>query len=149
MKIIITTEFDIVTLSFKIHPVEWNVWLSGESDNSMKQMMPGYTFEKEYREDICPKDTLSLEIDVDSGTVLGWPKGLDAEVSLYDPEGVYCLEDRDGNAITYVGPPPKCLRLLDDSDMSFSIDNTGRIYGFNMDISLLQEWGITGTVSVD
>ena len=35
MLIYLTTKFDISTLSFRIHPIEWNVSMLGETDSSL------------------------------------------------------------------------------------------------------------------
>ena len=134
MKLYITTEFDIRTLSFRVYPVDWNVSLVGENDPKLSKKIPGYEL-------IDGKDTWTVDISIDNGRIRNWPHGLDAEVSLYDPEGVYLLEDADNNTITYVGPPPECLRILDNRDLSFRISEDGYIENWKISIDLLKEWG--------
>lgn len=135
MKIYLTTEFNISTLSFQIHPVQWNICLVGETDPKLSKKIPGYSLDEQSH------DTWTVEISIDNGRIRNWPHGLDAEVSLYDPEGVYLLEDADGNSITYCGTPPKCLRLLDEKDLSFRINEDGYIEGWKINLDLLSEWG--------
>ena len=139
MLIYLTTKFDISTLSFRIHPIEWNVSMLGETDRELTMRLPGYSKEN-------GKDTWTVEISIDNGRIRNWPHGIDAEVSLYDPEGVYLLEDEDGNSITYVGEPPECLRLIDKIDLSFRISENGYIEGWKMSVDLLKEWGSKATL---
>lgn len=139
MLIYITTKFDIKTLSFKIHPVKWNVSLMGETDKGYTKNLPGYSVED-------GKDTWTVELSIDNGRIHNWPHGMDAEVSLYDPEGVYLLEDEDGNSITYVGEPPECLRITDDKDLSLRISENGYIEDWKISIDLLEEWGSRATL---
>lgn len=134
MKLYITTEFDITKLSFRIYPVQWNVSLLGETDPGLSKRLPGYEL-------IDGKDTWTVELSIDNGRIHDWPHGLDAEVSLFDPEGVYLLEDDSGNSITYVGAPPECLRIIDDKDLSFRINSDGYIEDWRISIDLIKEWG--------
>jgi hypothetical protein len=66
---------------------------------------------------------------------------MDAEVSLYDSDGIYLLEDKDGNSITYTGEPPECLRLIDNKDLSFRVSENGYIENWKISLDLLKEWG--------
>jgi hypothetical protein len=141
MKIYLTTEFNISTLSFQIHPVKWDVKLLGESDPSVSKNIPGHSVDEEGR------DTWTVEICIDNGRIKNWPHGVDAEVSLFDPEGVYLIEDEDGNSITYIGVPPECLRILDDRDLSFSISENGYIEDWKISIDLLKEWGTSAKLT--
>lgn len=140
MRIYLTTEFDISTLSFRITPVHWNVCFVGENDPKYSKKIPGYEL-------IDGKDTWTVEISIDNGRIRNWPHGLDAEVSLYSADGVYVLEDADGNSITYVGVPPECLRLLDDKDLSFRINEDGYIEDWKISLELLSEWGNRATLT--
>lgn len=139
MLIYITTKFDIKQISFKIHPVKWNVSLMGETDKEYTKNLPGYSVED-------GKDTWTVELSIDNGRIHNWPHGMDAEVSLYDPEGVYLLEDTEKNSIGYVGEPPRCFKLIDDKDMSFRVSENGYIENWKMSIDLLEEWGSRATL---
>jgi hypothetical protein len=134
MKIYITTEFDISKISFRVCPEQWNVSLLGENDPKISKNIPGYEL-------IDGRDTWTVELSIDNGRIHNWPHGIDAELSLYDPEGVYLLEDSSGNSITYIGPPPRCLKILDDRDLSFNVNQDGYIGDWNINIDLLGEWG--------
>ena len=134
MRIYITTEFNISKISFRIYPVQWNVCFLGENDPKISKKIPGYEL-------INGRDTWTVELSIDNGRIHDWPHGLDAEVSLFDPEGVYLLEDESGNSITYSGPPPKCFKILDEKDLSFKINEDGFIEDWRINLDLLKEWG--------
>jgi hypothetical protein len=143
MLIYLTTKFDIQTISFQIKPEQWNVCLVGETDKDMTKHLPGYSVDEKGR------DTWTVEVCIDNGRIRNWPHGLDAEVSFYDKEGVYLLEDIDGNTITYIGEPPKCFRIIDNKEMSFKISENGYIEDWEMSIDLLKEWGSRATLTTD
>lgn len=142
MLIYITTKFDIKQISFRIHPIEWNVSLAGENDPEFSKNIPGYSVED-------GKDTWTVELSIENGRIHNWPHGVDAEVSLYDPEGIYLLEDNEGNSIGYVGAPPKCFKLIDKRDLSFRISENGYIEDWKMSIDLLEEWGNKATLKTE
>lgn len=141
MLIYLTTKFDITQMSFQVHPVNWNVSMLGETDRECTERLPGYSKDNQGR------DTWTVELSIDNGRIHNWPHGITAEVSLYDEEGVYLLEDKEGNSITYRGTPPECLKILDDTDLSFSISENGYIEGWKMSIDLLKEWGTIATLT--
>lgn len=140
MLIYLTTKFDISTLSFRVHPQQWNACLLGERDPEYSKKIPGYSQDEECR------DTWTVEISIDNGRIRNWPHGLDAEVSFFDKDGVYLLEDADGNSITYIGEPPECLRILDDKDLAFRISEDGYIEDWKISLDLLKEWGGKATL---
>lgn len=140
MKTYITTEFDISKISFRVCPEQWNVSLFGENDPSVSKNIPGYEL-------IDGRDTWTVELSIDNGRIHNWPHGIEAEVSLYDPEGVYILEDDSGNSITYIGPPPKCFRIIDSKDLSFRVGEHGFIEDWKMSIDLLGEWGTVSNIT--
>ena len=143
MKIYLTTEFNITTLSFQVHPVKWNATLLGETDPKVSKNIPGYSVDDEGR------DTWTVEICIDNGRIRNWPHGVDAEVDMFDREGVYLLEDDDGNSITYIGAPPRCLRILDDRNISFKISENGYIEDWDIGLELISEWGTAAKFSMD
>ena len=140
MLIYLTTKFDISQISFQIHPVKWNVSLMGETDREYTKQIPGFSVDEQGR------DTWTVELSIDNGRIHDWPHGMDAEVSLYDPEGIYLLEDKDGNSIVYVGEPPECFRLIDRKDLSFRVSENGYIEDWKISIDLLKEWGSKATL---
>ncbi len=85
-----------------------------------------------------------VTIDVDNGTIVGWPKGTTASVHYkVCDEGVYTLLDKDNKVIERVESyVPDCLAPMEDGWGDYiilDIDRNGKIEGFEFDQSDVDE----------